>query len=215
MGIVPKWVVAVGAGALLVILVAAAIWATRAESEPTASTTAAPAPSSSALPTPTPTPTPEIVLWAGDVCVARDGFIDSVIAVASSLEYDPTQPGTVGEQFQRQIEGQFGTIEAEASAMGTALGGIPVDYIEAAAAVSQLQGNLDSLIVAKDAAQTHITAAQQAGDPLTAGVEWLRAAGAAKAAYDVGVESIDSLQMLTGATEGDVGDAFATAPQCS
>ena len=204
MGIVPKWVVAVGAGALLVILVAAAIWATRAESEPTASTTASPPP----------TPTPEIVLWAGDVCVARDGFIDSVIAVASSLEYDPTQPGTVGEQFQRQIEGQFGTIEAEASAMGTALGGIPVDYIEAAAAVSQLQGNLDALIVAKDAAQTHIAAAQQAGDPLTAGVEWLRAAGAAKAAYDVGVESIDSLQLLTGATEGDVGDAFATAPQC-
>ncbi|MEX1209734.1 MAG: hypothetical protein WEA35_02535 [Candidatus Nanopelagicales bacterium] len=210
----PKWIVAVGAGALLVLLVAAAIWATRADSETTASTTAAPAPSSSALPTPTPTPTPEIVLWAGDVCVARDGFIDSVVAVASSLEYDPTQPGTVGEQFQRQIEGQFGTIEAEASAMGTALGGIPVDYVEVAAAVSQLQGNLDSLIVAKDAAQTHITAAQQAGDPLTAGVEWLRAAGAAKAAYDVGVESIDSLQMLTGATEGDVGDAFTTAPQC-
>lgn len=214
MDVMPKWVVAVGAAALLAILVAAAIWATRAESEPIASTTPAPA-SSSALPTPTPTPTPEIVLWAGDVCVARDGFIDSVVAVASSLEYDPTQPGTVGEQFQRQIEGQFGTIEAEASAMGAALGGIPVDYIEAAAAVSQLQGNLDSLIVAKDAAQTHITAAQQAGDPLTAGVEWLRAAGAAKAAYDVGVESIDSLQMLTGATEGDVGDAFATAPQCS
>ena len=213
MGTVPKWVVAVGAAALLAILVAAAIWATRAEGEPMASTTPAPA-SSSALPTPTPTPTPEIVLWAADVCVARDGFIDSVVAVASSLEYDPTQPGTVGEQFQRQIEGQFGTIEAEVSAMGAALGGIPVDYIEAAAAVSLLQGNLDSLIVAKDAAQTHITAAQGAGDPLTAGVEWLRAAGAAKAAYDVGVESLDSLQMLTGATEGDVGEAFALAPQC-
>lgn len=210
----PKWVIAVGAVALLAVLVGAAVWASRLESQPVASATSAPTATATMKPTPTATPTPEIVLWAGDVCVARDGFIDSVVAIAASLEYDPQKPESVGEQFQAQIEGQLGTIEAEADQVGAALGRIPVDYIEAAAAISDLQGSLDQLMVAKDQALGHVSSAQAAGDPISAGVEWLQAAAAAKAAYDIGVGSVDSLQALTSSTEGDVGDAFATAPEC-
>ncbi len=214
----PKWVVAVGAVLLVALLVAAGIWATRAESEPAASvSSSAPSPdaSPSRPPTPTPTPTPEIVLWAGDVCAARDAFLASVIDVAGSLEYDPNDPASIGEQFQQQIPGQLDGVDAAANELGTALGGIPVDYIEAASVIPLLQERIDTLTAAKDQAMGHVGSAQSAGDPVSAGLEWLRAAGAAKATYDAGLLVKDSLGELVGSTDGDIRDAFATAPRCA
>ena len=214
----PKWVVAVGAVLLVALLVAAGIWATRAESEPAASvSSSAPSPdaSPSRPPTPTPTPTPEIVLWAGDVCAARDAFLASVIDVAGSLEYDPNDPASIGEQFQQQIPGQLDGVDAAANELGTALGGIPVDYIEAASVIPLLQERIDTLTAAKDQAMGHVGSAQSAGDPVSAGLEWLRAAAAAKATYDAGLLVKDSLGDLVGSTDGDVREAFATAPRCA
>ena len=214
----PKWVVAVGAVALVALLVAAGIWATRAESEPTAaasSSAATPDPSRSIAPTPTPTPTPEIVLWAGEVCAARDAFLSSVVDVAGSLEYDPNDPASIGEQFQQQIPGQLDGVDATASDLGAALGGIPVDYVEAAVVIPVLQQRIDALEMAKDEALGHVDAAQSAGDPVSAGIEWVRAAAAAKATYDAGVLVKDSLGELVGSSEGDIRDAFATSPRCA
>lgn len=214
----PKWAVAVGAVLLVALLVAAGIWATRAESEPAASvSSSAPSPdaSPSRPPTPTPTPTPEIVLWAGDVCAARDAFLASVIDVAGSLEYDPNDPASIGEQFQQQIPGQLDGVDAAANELGAALGGIPVDYIEAASVIPLLQERIDTLTAAKDQAMGHVGSAQSAGDPVSAGLEWLRAAGAAKATYDAGLLVKDSLGELVGSTDGDIRDAFATAPRCA
>jgi len=214
----PKWVVAVGAVVLVALLVAAGIWATRAESEPASATSpSAPAPDSSTLrpATPTPTPTPEIVLWAGEVCAARDSLLASVVEVAGSLEYDPADPASIGEQFQQQIPGQLDGVDAAANELATALGGIPLDYIETAAVIPILQERLDTLGMAKDEAMGHVDAAQSAGDPVSAGLEWLRAAAAAKATYDAGVLVKDSLGELVGSTDGDIGDAFQTAPRCA
>lgn len=214
----PKWVVAVGAVLLVALLVVAGIWATRAESEPAASvSSSSPSPdaSPSRLPTPTPTPTPEIVLWADEVCAARDAFLASVVDVAGSLEYDPGDPASIGEQFQQQIPGQLDGVDAAANDLGAALGGIPVDYIEAASVIPLLQERIDTLTAAKDQAMGHVGSAQSAGDPVSAGLEWLRAAAAAKATYDAGLLVKDSLGDLVGSTDGDVRDAFATAPRCA
>lgn len=214
----PKWAVAVGAVALLALLIVAGIWATRSESQPTAATIPVPSASTSRpapLPTPTVTPTPEIVLWADDVCVARDAFLASVLEVAGSLEYDPNDPASLGEQFQQQIPGQLDGVDAAANELGTALGGIPVDYIEAASVIPLLQERIDTLTAAKDQAMGHVGSAQSAGDPVSAGLEWLRAAGAAKATYDAGLLVKDSLGELVGSTDGDIRDAFATAPRCA
>ena len=214
----PKWVVAVGAVLLVALLVVAGIWATRAESEPAASvSSSSPSPdaSPSRLPTPTPTPTPEIVLWADEVCAARDAFLASVVDVAGSLEYDPGDPASIGEQFQQQIPGQLDGVDAAANELGTALGGIPVDYIEAAAVIPLLQERIDSLTAAKDEAMGHVGSAESAGDPVSAGLEWLRAAAAAKATYDAGLLVKDSLGELVGSTDGDIRDAFAAAPRCA
>ena len=213
----PKWVVAVGAVVLVALLVAAGIWATRSESEPAASvSSSSPAPDTSSArpPTPTPTPTPEIVLWAGEVCAARDAFLASVVDVAGSLEYDPNDPASIGEQFQQQIPGQLDGVDAAANDLGAALGGIPVDYVEAAAVIPLLQERIDTLTMAKDQAMGHVGSAQSAGDPVSAGLEWLRAAAAAKATYDAGLLVKDSLGDLVGSADGDIRDAFATAPRC-
>lgn len=216
----PKWVVAVGAVLLVALLVVAGIWATRAESEPAASVAStSPSPEASPTrpptPTPTPTPTPEIVLWADEVCAARDAFLASVVDVAGSLEYDPNDPASIGEQFQQQIPGQLDGVDAAANDLGAALGGVPVDYIEAASVIPLLQERIDTLTAAKDQAMGHVGSAQSAGDPVSAGLEWLRAAAAAKATYDAGLLVKDSLGDLVGSTDGDVREAFATAPRCA
>jgi hypothetical protein len=218
MAAMPKWVVAVGAVALVALLVAAGILATRAESEQAAagspgtpSTQASP----TRPPTPTPTPTPEIVIWAGEVCVARDAFIASIVDVAGSLEYNPEDPASIGEQFQQQIPGQLDGVDAAANQLGTALGAIPVDYIEAVSVVPLLQERIEILGTAKDEALGHVDAAQAAGDPVSAGIEWVRAAAAAKATYDAGVLVKDSLGELAGSADGDVREAFANSPRCA
>lgn len=214
----PKWVIAVGAVALLALLVAAGIWASRAESEPTAAAGTAAANESdtpSRPPTPTPTPTPEIILWASDVCAARDGLIASVVEVAGSLEYDPEDPTSLGEQFQQQIPGQLDGVDVAASELGAALGGIPLDYVDAAVAIPVLQDRLTSLDAAKDQALGHVDAARSAGNPVSAGVEWLRAAASAKGAYDAALLVKDSLDELVASADGDIRGAFATAPGCS
>jgi hypothetical protein len=218
MAAMPKWVVAVGAVALVALLVAAGILATQAESEQAAagspgtpSTQASP----TRPPTPTPTPTPEIVIWAGEVCVARDAFIASIVDVAGSLEYNPEDPASIGEQFQQQIPGQLDGVDAAANQLGTALGAIPVDYIEAVSVVPLLQERIEILGTAKDEALGHVDAAQAAGDPVSAGIEWVRAAAAAKATYDAGVLVKDSLGELAGSADGDVREAFANSPRCA
>lgn len=213
----PKWVVAVGAVALVALLVVAGIWATRTESQPAASaSSSSPAADASPTrpPTPTPTPTPEIVLWAGEVCAARDAFLASVVDVAGSLEYDPEDPASIGEQFQQQIPGQLDGVDAAANQLGAALGAIPVDYIEAVSVIPLLQERIELLGTAKDEALGHVDVAQAAGDPVSAGLEWLRAAAAAKATYDAGLLVKDSLGDLAGSADGDVREAFAASPRC-
>ena len=67
---------------------------------------------------------------------------------------------------------------------------------------------------AKDTTMGHVAAAQGAGDPVSAGLEWLKAAASAKDTYDAGTETVGALQQASGAVDGDVSDAFATAPEC-
>ena len=172
-------------------------------------------PSASPTPTtPTPTPTPEIILWAGQVCVARDALLASVTDLVTNLSYDPAKPGSVGEQFQAEAQSHLDEVNAASEGLGAALGGVPLDYVEAAAALSKIQEKVTVLNRAKDEALGHVSAAQQAGDPVSGGVEWLQAAVAAKATFDAGMDTLNALSAAKDATNGDVGDAFATAPEC-
>ena len=197
-----------------VVLVAVAVTATGCSDGGSAATDPTLSAASSMPSTPTPTPTPEVVLWAGAVCVARDQLLATIGDLAMGLEYDPQSPDSVGEQFQSQVEAHMDEIDAASSRLGTALGGVPLDYVEAAAALTAIQEKVDRLTAAKDTTMGHVTAAQGAGDPVSAGLEWLKAAASAKDTYDAGTETLGALQQASGAVDGDVSDAFATAPEC-
>lgn len=211
-----RWWWAGGAVLLVGLLVVAAIAASRWEAGSAASGSDSDLAMVSNPPmTPSPTPTPEIILWASGVCAARDDLIASVIDVAGSLEYDPQDPASLGEQFQQQIPGQLQTLDAAATTLGAALGGIPLDYVDAATTLPLLQERLTALDMAKDKALGHVDAAQSAGNPLGAGVEWLRAAAAAKETYDAGTQVKESLDGLVASADGDIREGFATAPGCA
>jgi hypothetical protein len=212
----PRWVLVAGAGLLVAGLVAAAIFASRMEGAPSAMGEAAASSAATPRPaSPSPSPTPEIVLWADGVCEARDALVGSVIDVAGSLEFDSNAPESLGDQFQEQIPGQLSGVEAAAAQLGSALGGIPVDYVDAAAAIPILQQRLDALNVSKDEALGHVDDARSSGNPVASGISWLRAAAAAKATYDAGLLVTDSLQQLADSADGDVRDAFSDAPRCA
>ena len=183
------------------------------DAAPPASSTAS-ATTSSAPPTPTPTPTPEIVTWAGGVCVARDELLATVGEIAMNLDYDPQSPDSVGEQFQAQVEAQMDKVEAASDKLGAAVGRVPLDYVEAAGALLVIQERLDALTAARDTTMGHVTEAQEAGDPVSAGLAWLKAAAAAKDTFDAGTQTLDALSQASDAVDGDVQEAFDKAPEC-
>lgn len=212
----PRWALAAGAVGLLGALVAAAVLASRWEAaEPVAVESTPAASTSASAAKPSPTPTPEIIVWAEGVCMARDDLIGSVVEVAQSLEYDPNDQASIGEQFQRQIPGQLDGVDAATSELTRALGDIPVDYIAAAAAIPLLQERLADMDAARREAAQAVDAARSAGDPVSAGIAWLQVATSAKATYDAGMLVKDSLGELAASSDGDVRDAFARAPGCS
>lgn len=172
------------------------------------------APTTSAPPTPTPTPTPEIVIWAGGVCVARDNFVSVIAGLASHLTYDPNSDADVGQQFQAQLQDHMDEVQVAAEQLGAAMGKVPLDYAKAGEAFVDVQGKVDRLTAAKDQTMTHLTAAQEAGNVVAAGAELFQAASSAKDTYDAGQETLTALKAATGATDGDMGEAFAKAPEC-
>lgn len=165
-------------------------------------------------PTPTPTPTPEIVLWAGEVCVARDAFVDTLVEFAKNLEYDPSSGEDVGQQFQRQLEDNLDEFTVASDNLGAALGKVPLDYAKALPALAGMQENVDALNVAKDEALARLGEARSAGDPVNFGLALMQAGISAKEAYDAGSQVAEGLSELSQATEGDAGEAFRIAPEC-
>lgn len=175
----------------------------------TASSSSSPTPT-----TPTPTPTPEIVVWAGGVCAARDAFVAQVTDLASSLEYDPNSGQSMGDQFQAQLNAQMDQLQTAAENLGAAVGKIPLDYEKAGTAIVDVQSKVDAFTAARDLTSQHLTAAGNAGDPVSGAAELVQAATAAKDAYEAGMAVVTALRDSTGAAQGDVKDAFERAPEC-
>lgn len=203
--------------AVIAVIAVALVSGCSSDSGDAGGSTAAPESSSSTptpSPTPTPTPTPEIILWAGEVCVARDAFVDTLVEFAKNLEYDPSSGEDVGQQFQRQLEANLDEFTVAADDLGAALGKVPLDYAKALPALADMQENVDALNVAKDDAVARLGEARNAGDPVNFGLALVQAGIAAKDVYDAGSKVADGLSELSQATEGDAGEAFRIAPEC-
>ena len=170
--------------------------------------------SAAATVAPSPSPGVELAKWAGRVCVARDGVGATLVDLGKDLTYDPNSGISVADQFQVQLDAHLGEINAAMEKLGTALGGVPIDYVDASKIVTQVQASGETLMKARDEAAVHIDAARNSEDPLSLAAALVQAGISAKSTFDAGKEFVKVLDDATSSTRGDLGKAFEAAPQC-
>ena len=209
-----KTVIAAAAAAL--VLVGLVFYLTRAGGSSDVALVANAEASASAVATVAPSPSPgvELAKWAGRVCVARDGVGATLVDLGKDLTYDPNSGISVADQFQVQLDAHLGEINAAMEKLGTALGGVPIDYVDASKIVTQVQASGETLMKARDEAAVHIDAARNSEDPLSLAAALVQAGISAKSTFDAGKEFIKVLDEATSSTRGDLGKAFEAAPQC-
>ena len=178
------------------------------------SDSAAPAASASASASPTPTPTPAPVVWAGEVCVARDNVTAAVSALGRNLSYDVSSSRSALEQIDRQLRIQVLAVGDALAGLGTALQGVPVDFKAANDFVVDATKAKDDTTQALEATRTALDEMVNA-DSVVAGVA---AAGtalvAAKAAFESGSALVSIVTDGISAKGGELQAAFDAAPQC-
>ncbi|CAB4834475.1 MAG: hypothetical protein F2763_07655 [Actinobacteria bacterium] len=209
-----KTVIAAAAAAL--VLVGLVFYLTRAGGSSDVALVANAEASASAVATVAPSPSPgvELAKWAGRVCVARDGVGATLVDLGKDLTYDPKSGISVADQFQVQLDAHLGEINAAMEKLGTALGGVPIDYVDASKIVTQVQASGETLMKARDETAVHIDAARNSQDPLSLAAALVQAGISAKSTFDAGKEFIKVLDEATSSTRGDLGKAFEAAPQC-
>ena len=209
-----KTVIAAAAAAL--VLVGLVFYLTRAGGSSDVALIANAEASASAVATVAPSPSPgvELAKWAGRVCVARDGVGATLVDLGKDLTYDPNSGISVADQFQVQLDAHLGEINAAMEELGTALGGVPIDYVDASEIVTQVQASGNTLMKARDETAVHIDAARNSQDPLSLAAALVQAGISAKSTFDAGKEFIKALDEATSSTRGDLGKAFEAAPQC-
>ena len=209
-----KTVIAAAAAAL--VLVGLVFYLTRAGGSSDVALVANAEASASAVATVAPSPSPgvELAKWAGRVCVARDGVGATLVDLGKDLTYDPNSGISVADQFQVQLDAHLGEINAAMEKLGTALGGVPVDYVDASKIVTQVQASGETLMKARDETAVHIDAARNSQDPLSLAAALVQAGISAKSTFDAGKEFNKVLDDATSSTRGDLGKAFEAAPQC-
>ena len=209
-----KTVIAAVAAAL--VLVGLVFYLTRAGGSSDVALVANAEASASAVATVAPSPSPgvELAKWAGRVCVARDGVGATLVDLGKDLTYDPNSGISVADQFQVQLDAHLGEINAAMEKLGTALGGVPIDYVDASKIVTQVQASGETLMKARDETAVHIDAARNSQDPLSLAAALVQAGISAKSTFDAGKEFVKVLDDATSSTRGDLGKAFEAAPQC-
>lgn len=165
-------------------------------------------------PSPSPTPTPAPILWANDVCVARDGLMTSVSALGRNLSYDVTSDRSALEQIDRQVRLQVVALGNAADRLGTALQGVPVDFTAANDLVSTVSTAKSDLEEAVAATQQHLDTMMSSDSIVTGVAEAAQALVAARAAFAAGQAMVGALTDAAGTANADLSAAFAAAPAC-
>lgn len=206
----------IAAAAAVLVLVGLVFYLTKAGGSSDVALIANAGASTSAAATVAPSPSPgvELAKWAGRVCVARDGVGATLVDLGKDLTYDPNSGISVADQFQVQLDAHLGEINAAMEELGTALGGVPIDYVDVSEIVTQVQASGETLMKARDETAVHIDAARNSQDPLSLAAALVQAGISAKATFDAGKEFVKVLDEATSSTRGDLGKAFEAAPQC-
>ncbi len=163
---------------------------------------------------PSPSPTPSSVVWANDVCVARDGLGTAVSALGRNLSYDVTSNRSALEQIDRQLRLQVLAVGHNADLLATALKAVPVDFVAANDLVTTVTRSRSDLQESVDAATTHLDAMMASDNVLTGAAEAAQALVAARAAFAAGQTMVGAMTDAASGTNADLRAAFDAAPAC-
>ncbi|MBM3669813.1 MAG: hypothetical protein FJW97_07340 [Actinobacteria bacterium] len=163
-------------------------------------------------PTPTPDPTPEEIVWAGQVCTSISALkqVAGTIPESAFREFDPTKDLAV--QAQEQVDKAMAKLQTPLDELGFALGAVPLDYTDAAVALSQSQELYETAQAQIDTTRDTVNRALSAGTPIEGVLLFGQAIDSGRQAYDTGrkllteLEGLDSDERLRG--------SFGKAPEC-
>ncbi len=165
----------------------------------------------SASPSPT---VPASVVWAGEVCVARDGVSTAVSALGRNLSYDVASDRSALEQIDRQLRLQVIALGNAADQLVKALQAVPVDFQAANDLVTTVTKARTDLAESLDAARSHLDAMVSSDNLLAGAAEAAQAVIAAKAAFEAGQALVGSVTDAVSGASGELREAFDAAPQC-
>lgn len=173
---------------------------------------AASSPSASA--SPSAAPIPPSVVWAGDVCVARDNVGAAVAALGNNLSYDVSSDRSALDQIDRQLRIQLLVVGDSLANLGTALQGVPVDFQAANDFVVTTTKAKDDTAEALAALRQHLDAMVNADSIVTGVAQAGQAIVAAKAAFEAGSALVGVVTDGVSQRGGELQEAFDAAVPC-
>lgn len=161
------------------------------------------------------TPQVELQAWAGGVCSASNELRTTVGGIATSIDVDLTAGLEQLPQVYEQLQASVGEVDSGIDAVQAAVADVPASSPEAVAFAQELDALATS---ARTSGQEAVTAAQDAvnaDNVLTAGLAAAGAVAAGRTAYEDTRRALTLIDETRSAGQGPVGEAFATAPECT
>lgn len=152
------------------------------------------------------------IVWAGDVCVARDRLRGTVTSLGSDLDVQ-VGPGML-DDLDRQVRLQLLSVGSAANDLGSVLMTAPVEATEVNDWVVTLQEPQERLQSAIDDTRGHLDAMTGASSVLEGVGEAGSVITSGAAAVGAGQDLLDAVQQVYADAETRFGPAFAAAPEC-
>jgi len=153
--------------------------------------------------------------WASGICLAADDLAMQVTSLADGLDVDLGGGLDQVPAIQDQVSANVEEIEAGIDAVQTALAAVPSGSTQAQEFVVEMQVLVQSARSSGQQAADLLTQAGEAGNIFSAGIAIAGAVAAAQSSFQDASAALDLLDRTRTSGQGDLGEAFASAPNCS
>lgn len=168
----------------------------------------------SGAPTPTPDLEEQMQNWASAVCASSDALADQVTGIADGLNVDLSSGLDQLPAIEEQVSANIADVQSGIDDVQQALAAVPDDSPEAQAFASEMDELISDARVSGQKAVTLLGEAGAADNVLTGGLAAAAAVAEAQSAYDDATSALELLDRTRNEKVGEVGVAFASAPDC-
>jgi len=170
------------------------------------------APTPDPKPTPTPDHTPAEILWAGDVCTSITALknVAGTLPESALQDFDPSKD--IAVQAQEQVDKAMVKLRGPLDQLGFALGSVPIEYTDAAVALTEAQTLYDTAQSQVTATQDTLTKALSASTPVEGILLFGQAIDSGRQAYETGQKLVTTLEGLD--SDERLRGSFGKAPEC-